>query len=122
MAASCTMTIGEEIREARKALGLTQPELAQQLGVSPSYVTKLEKDQALPSPERLLALADAIHLDRDHLLSLLEQTKQLRVQHGIRTRAATARRLSAGMAEGPAGDFTSRSVPTSGPAQQVAAL
>ena len=38
------MSIGENIRKLRKSQGLTQKELANKLGKTPQYISKLEKD------------------------------------------------------------------------------
>jgi transcriptional regulator with XRE-family HTH domain len=55
------MTIGGRIRDARKAAGLTQRELAQKLGVRNTTVSKWESGAVRQIPtERLMALAGAL--------------------------------------------------------------
>lgn len=42
------MSIGENIREKRKAAGLTQDQLAKQVGVSFQMISAIERGQKLP--------------------------------------------------------------------------
>jgi HTH-type transcriptional regulator, competence development regulator len=51
---------------ARSGLGIKR--LAPDLGVSYSYLSKLESNQARPSEEFVVRVADYFHYDRDHLL------------------------------------------------------
>ena len=51
------MTTGQRITEKRKALGLTQEALGNELGVSRQTVYKWESDGGLPEIEKLVALS-----------------------------------------------------------------
>ena len=51
------MSLGERIKEQRKACGLSQEKLAELVGVSRQAVTKWETDQSAPSTEKLFKLA-----------------------------------------------------------------
>lgn len=51
------MSIGDKIRETRKAAGLTQVELAQKTNLSRSYIGDLEKDIYNPSLSTLELIA-----------------------------------------------------------------
>ena len=62
-------TIGSRIAQKRKAMGITQEELAQQLGVSSQAVSKWENDISCPDISLLPALAKALHCTTDALLS-----------------------------------------------------
>ena len=42
------MTLGEKIKEARKAAGLSQEQFAEKMNVSRSAVAKWETDKGLP--------------------------------------------------------------------------
>ena len=53
---------GSKIKAARKALGMTQKELAQQLGVKNTSVSNWEKDQNKPSPDMIERLCAVLHL------------------------------------------------------------
>lgn len=54
------MTIGESIKSARKAAGLTQKELAQRLGLSFQSIAQWENDLRKPKIETLKKIADAL--------------------------------------------------------------
>lgn len=53
---------GEKIRNARKSAGLTQKELARQLGVSNTSISNWEKDLSRPSAELIQKLCVLLHL------------------------------------------------------------
>lgn len=61
-------TLGALIAENRKQKGLTQLELAAQLGVTDKAVSKWERDLACPDINTLPALADALGLTLDELI------------------------------------------------------
>lgn len=62
------MTLGEKIREARKAAGLTQEELASVMSVSRQAVTKWESDKGIPDIENLKVLSKVLDVSIDYLL------------------------------------------------------
>lgn len=53
-------TLGDRIRLRRKALGLTQKQLSQQVKVSHVAISQWEKEETLPRGENLLRLAEAL--------------------------------------------------------------
>ncbi|MGK3144303.1 helix-turn-helix domain-containing protein [Pantoea sp. C2G6] len=53
-------TLGDRIRHRRKALELTQKQLAQQVKVSHVAISQWEKEETLPRGENLLRLAEAL--------------------------------------------------------------
>ncbi len=58
------MTFGQQLKELRKAKGLTQTELAQQAGISFTYVSKLETGTMSPPRQNIiLALAKSLEID-----------------------------------------------------------
>lgn len=61
-------TLGALIAENRKQKGMTQLELAAQLGVTDKAVSKWERDLACPDINTLPALADALGLTLDELM------------------------------------------------------
>jgi transcriptional regulator with XRE-family HTH domain len=63
-------TLGQVLKRQRKILGLSQAELARQLGVKPSHVAYLEKDQRRPSLSLLSRLADVLGLEKQALFLL----------------------------------------------------
>ena len=54
--------VGIRIREYRKALGLSQRELADQCGLDGSAVSRIESGSRCPEPETLAALSTALGL------------------------------------------------------------
>lgn len=54
------MTLGERIKAARKAAGMTQEALGKKLGVSGSYIAQYETNKRRPKPATLLKIADAL--------------------------------------------------------------
>lgn len=62
------MTLGERIAYYRGALGLSQGELAEKLGVSRQAVSKWETDTGLPDLDRLIALSGLYNITLDELV------------------------------------------------------
>ncbi len=63
------MNLGERIYELRKAKGLSQEELAEQLGVSRQSVSKWETGVAIPDTENALAMSKIFGVTTDFLLT-----------------------------------------------------
>ena len=63
------MTLGEKLTQARKAVGLTQADVAAKLNVSRQAVSRWESGQSKPSTERLLALGELYGVSIDQLLN-----------------------------------------------------
>ena len=61
------MTFHEHLTRRRKALGLSQEELAAKIGVSRQAVSKWETGDVVPDLNRLLALAEALDTSLDAL-------------------------------------------------------
>ena len=72
-----TMRFGDRIRELRKAKALGQRALAEKVGVSFTYVSKIENEKLdfgdYPSEELIGKLAAALDADKDELLLLAEK-------------------------------------------------
>ena len=66
------MKLNEVIRTRRQALGLTQEQLAQKLGVSAPAVNKWERNLNYPDVTLLPALARTLGVDLNTLLSFQE--------------------------------------------------
>jgi len=60
-----SMTIGEQIRAARKAKGLRQHAVADQLGVTVQAVSQWERDKTVPSQLNLIKLATLLEFKVD---------------------------------------------------------
>ena len=67
--------LGSRIRELRKALGLTQRQLAELVGIDSTYLSKIENDVMTysPSTKALKRFADALKVDELELLRLAEK-------------------------------------------------
>ena len=61
-------TIGDRLRQARQARGLSLRRLAEVLGVSPSLISQVETWRAKPSVNTLYALANELGISLDTLL------------------------------------------------------
>lgn len=69
------MSFGSRLRDKRKELGITQPALAERLGVSQSAIGSWETDVNSPRATLLYALFDILHCDANYLFQ--DETKQL---------------------------------------------
>lgn len=60
--------LSERLRDLRIKRNLSQKELADCLGISPSIVSSYETGERLPSLEKLLAISDFYQCSTDYLL------------------------------------------------------
>ena len=67
------MNIGEKIKHLRTEKNLTQPQLAEQIGIEQSYLSKLENDKSTPSAEVFGAMLKAFGLDVPSFLNGLDR-------------------------------------------------
>ena len=68
--ANLAVTIGKSVRTARAALGLSQADVAEKLGLSLEFIGRIERGVALPSVPTLVSLATALGVSGDALLGL----------------------------------------------------
>lgn len=61
--------LGDKIRTLRKKLGMTQKELADQVGLTPSFISQLEKNLISPSLDSLLKLSDKLNTQPIYFLT-----------------------------------------------------
>src|ERR1700709_2609512 len=61
--------LGARLKRMRRDLGITQTRMAEDLGVSPSYLNLLERNQRPGTAQVLLRLAEAYDLDLKSLSS-----------------------------------------------------
>lgn len=71
------MKFGERVRELRLQRKLTQQKVAEKIGVTVGYISKVEKERLqfgdYPSEKFIHKLADALHCDEDELLLLTDR-------------------------------------------------
>lgn len=63
------MTFGEKLQKLRKEAGLSQEELADQMGVSRQAVSKWERDSGYPETEKIVRMSRIFHVTLDYLLN-----------------------------------------------------
>ena len=71
------MYFGEKVRQLRTDRNLTQPQLAQAIGIEQSYLSKLENDKSVPSADIFQAILKAFSIDVATLLAGVDE-KQVR--------------------------------------------
>ena len=69
-------TIGERLRQARKAAGLSLDAVGRHVGVTPQAVQQWEKDRSVPDAERLSFVAGLLHCNLTWLLTGQEHREQ----------------------------------------------
>ncbi len=74
------MTFGERIRELRKCKNLSQRDLATEVKVNFTYISKIENEKLdfgdYPSEELILKLAKVLEADSDELLILAKKVPE----------------------------------------------
>lgn len=69
--------LGSFIREARRAKGLSQSELARALGYHPQFISNWERGESRPPMEKLAALSRLLGVRRRKLVEIyLKAAKQ----------------------------------------------
>ncbi|MCE5313987.1 MAG: helix-turn-helix transcriptional regulator [Armatimonadota bacterium] len=61
--------LAKHMRDRRRALGITQEQLAEKSGLSTNYVARLEIADKTPSFATLIALSEALQVDASELLA-----------------------------------------------------
>ena len=62
------MTIGERIKQARKARRMSQKELAEKIGTTPQTICRYEADGRRPKADAMLKIAEALNIPVSELL------------------------------------------------------
>jgi transcriptional regulator with XRE-family HTH domain len=66
--------LGEELRKARRAAGLSQEALALRARVDRSYLSELERDLKSPTVKLLLRLCNTLGISASGLIAKVEKT------------------------------------------------
>ena len=83
-------TLEAVVKEKRQALGLTQREMAEAIGVNSSHIAYIENGQRRPSIQLLRRIADTLVLNRRELLFLLQPDAKYMI--GVSDESARANR------------------------------
>ncbi|MBC3785817.1 helix-turn-helix domain-containing protein [Spirosoma utsteinense] len=83
------LLFGLKLRQLRLDKGLSVSELAQQSGLSISYVTEIEKGRKYPKADKISALANAMQVDYDSLVSLKLSKKLEPISDFLRSKFLT---------------------------------
>ncbi len=65
--------LGQELRKAREAAGLTQEELAHRAQVDRTYISMLENNRKSPTIDLLLRLCAAMNTSAATIIRMVEQ-------------------------------------------------
>ena len=75
------MKFGEKIKQLRNDKNLTQPQLAESMGIEQSYLSKLENDKSMPSNDVLNRILDVFEIDLGDLVGGLDQGTRNQLRH-----------------------------------------
>ena len=64
------MTLGDRIRQARLASGMSLRGLAREVGVSASFVSDIERNKRLPSMDVMSRMCGVLGIDKSELVDL----------------------------------------------------
>lgn len=67
------MNIGERIKQIRAEKNLTQPQLAEMIGIEQSYLSKLENDKSIPSADIFQSLLKGLELTTTEFLQGIDK-------------------------------------------------
>ncbi len=91
------MRFGERVRELRLQRNLTQQKVAEKVGVTVGYISKVEKERLqfgdYPSEKFIHKLADALQCDEDELLLLTDRVPPA-IQMRVLERPLAFRRIA----------------------------
>lgn len=60
--------MGERVRQRRRELKMTQEQLAEQVGVSVSFIGHIERAEKKPSAETIVSLCESLGVTADYLM------------------------------------------------------
>lgn len=86
------MNFGERVKQLRSERNLTQPQLAQAIGIEQSYLSKLENDKSVPSADIFQAILKAFGID---VATFLEGVDEKQVHRDLRQVPEVSNHLNA---------------------------
>ena len=81
-----SMNLSDRIQYLRKARGISQEGLADQLGVSRQAVSKWESEQSMPDLDKIISMSDYFEVTTDYLLKGVEPVVQKEEEQSIKHR------------------------------------
>jgi transcriptional regulator with XRE-family HTH domain len=85
------VNFGEKLKQLRAERNLTQPQLAQAIGIEQSYLSKLENDKSIPSADIFQSILKAFGLD---VAAFLEGVDEKQVHRDLRQVPEVANHLN----------------------------
>ncbi|MDD2981711.1 MAG: helix-turn-helix transcriptional regulator [Hespellia sp.] len=67
--------LGKNIKKCREKAGLTQEKLAEMVGISPNYLSALEREAKVPAVDTFVRILNVIGLPLDEMLEGILQTE-----------------------------------------------
>jgi len=86
------VNFGEKVRQLRAERNLTQPQLAQLIGIEQSYLSKLENDKSVPSADIFQSILKAFSID---VATFLEGVDEKQVYRDLRQVPEVSNHLNA---------------------------
>ena len=92
---SSSMTLGKRLQDRRKAMKITQQDLAGALRVTPQHISLIEQDKVAPSLSLLAGLAKELGVTTDYLISgkegiITEVIAAIKADKGLRLKSKKA--------------------------------
>ena len=79
--------LGPRLKDARKAMGISQEDAAELIGISSEFFARMERGNALPGMETLKKLSEKLHVTVDYLLG----TDQVQLSLGEEAKLVASR-------------------------------
>ena len=67
------MNFGEKLKQVRNERNLTQPQMAEAIGIEQLYLSKLENDKSVPSAEMFQSIIKSLNLDAKDFLKDIDK-------------------------------------------------
>lgn len=77
------MLLGARIKELRKRVGLSQDQLAENVGIESKYLSRIEVGKRQPSLDALERIADSLHVEMKELFDYTHLDNEAISQRGI---------------------------------------
>jgi len=72
------MNYGKAIKVARNVRGFSQKELAKKVGLAPSYISKIEAGERMPTTETLEVISDAVEIPMYLMVLMASENKEMK--------------------------------------------